>query len=98
MLAFHLGHLITGELTTYMEAGDPKTGHSKMFLDSDVPRLWQQPAPSFFARKFPTTPKMDKALDAAISSARGLKAAGAAAPAVAKGKGKGKGKGAGTRK
>lgn len=27
------GHPITGALTTYMEPGDPKTGHSKMFTE-----------------------------------------------------------------
>ena len=58
MLAQHLGHKITGDLTTYMEPGDAKTGHSKMFTDQDVPRLWAQPKPSFFARKFATTPKI----------------------------------------
>ena len=60
MLAQHLGHKITGDLTTYMEPGDAKTGHSKMFTDQDVPQLWAQPKPSFFARKFATTPKNDK--------------------------------------
>ena len=72
MLAQHLGFRISGTLTTYMEPGDPKTGHSKMFREGDVPRLWAQGPPSFFARKFPTTPKMDKALDAKLNAARGL--------------------------
>lgn len=72
MLAQHLGHKITGDLTTYMEPGDAKTGHSKMFNDQDVPRLWALTAPSFFARKFATTPKNDKALAAPIARARGL--------------------------
>ena len=76
MLAQHLGHKITGDLTTYMEPGDAKTGHSKMFTDQDVPRLWAQPKPSFFARKFATTPKNDRALAAPIAKARGLEAKG----------------------
>ena len=101
MLAQHLGHQITGELTTYMEEGDAKTGHSKMFKEEDVARLWAQPKPSFFARKFPTTPKIDKALSERIIAARGLKPAPAAAPAApakgpgGKGPGKGRGKGPG---
>ena len=54
-----------------MEPGDPKTGHSKMFTEADVPRLWAQAAPSFFARKFPTTPRMDKALSERLALAAG---------------------------
>ena len=69
-LAQKHGHQITGTLTTYMEAGDPKTGHSKLFTEADVPRLWQQPAPSFFARKFKPTPAIDKALAERIVAAR----------------------------
>ena len=103
MLAQHLGHRITGKLTTYMEPGDAKTGHSKMFFEGDVERLWQQPAPSFFARKFKTTPKEDKALDKQIAAARKLEppaadADAAAAPPSAGAKGPGgkaKGKGGG---
>ena len=68
--------MVTGDLTTYMEPGDAKTGHSKMFTDQDVPRLWAQPKPSFFARKFATTPKNDRALAAPIAKARGLEAKG----------------------
>ena len=100
MLAQHLGHRITGALTTYMEEGDAKTGHSRMFYEADLPRLWKQPAPAFFARKFPTTPKIDKAIEARIADARGLPAAPGAAAAAAPrpaAKGKGKGKGAGSR-
>ena len=61
-LANKLGHPIHGELTTYMEPGDAKTGHSRMFREGDVDRLWRTGTPNFFARKFPTTPKMDAAL------------------------------------
>ena len=57
---------ITGTLTTYMEPGDAKTGHSKSFSDTDVPRLWSQPPPAFFARKFLPTPRNDNALAARL--------------------------------
>ena len=69
-LANKLGHQITGDLTTYMEPGDAKTGHSKLFREGDVDRLWQVGAPGFFARKFPTTPKMDAALSDRVKAAR----------------------------
>ena len=109
MLAQHLGHHITGDLTTYMEPGDPKTGHSAMFRESDVARLWKTPVPNFFARKFPTTPKMDRALELPIKQTRGIPTgtasvaaaepgavdAPSASAGVGKGKGKGKGKGPG---
>ena len=52
-----------------MEPGDPKSGHSKMFTDADVSRLWAQPAPAFFARKFPTTLKVDTALTTRLKAA-----------------------------
>ena len=58
----HFGAPITGTLTTYMEPGDARTGHSKMFTEHDVSYLWSQPAPAFFARKFLPTPRMDAAL------------------------------------
>jgi hypothetical protein len=69
-LALKLGFGIRGELTTYMEPGDAKTGHSKMFREGDVDRLWKTGVPNFFARKFPTTPKMDAALSERIKAAR----------------------------
>ena len=95
MLAQHLGHAITGDLTTYMEAGDAKTGHSKMFGEADLPRLWAQGAPSFFARKWPTTPKIDRAIADRIGIARGVLSSKASGGGGAKGPGKGGGKGAG---
>jgi hypothetical protein len=52
-----------------MEPGDAKTGHSKMFVEDDVPRLWAKPAPSFFARKFRPTPQIDKVLTERIAAA-----------------------------
>ena len=75
-LAYFLGHPITGKLTSYMEAGDAKTGHAKMFQPDDVPRLWAQPKPYFFARKFPTTPKMDQALAGRIKKERAANPSG----------------------
>lgn len=69
-LALKLGFGIRGELATYMEPGDAKTGHSKMFREGDVDRLWKTGVPNFFARKFPTTPKMDAALSERIKAAR----------------------------
>jgi len=59
----------TGTLTTYMEPGDPKTGHSVMFREQDVERLWSKGPPSFFARKFLPTPKIDAALTARLKIA-----------------------------
>ena len=53
-----------------MEPGDAKTGHSKMFREGDVDRLWKTGTPNFFARKFPTTPKMDAALNERIKAAK----------------------------
>lgn len=69
-LALKLGFGIRGQLATYMEPGDAKTGHSKMFREGDVDRLWKTGVPNFFARKFPTTPKMDAALSERIKAAR----------------------------
>lgn len=69
-LANKLGHPIHGELTTYMEPGDAKTGHSRMFREGDVDRLWRTGTPNFFARKFPTTPKMDAALSERVRAAK----------------------------
>ena len=74
-LANKFGHQITGELTTYMEPGDAKTGHSKLFREVDVDRLWRTPPPKFFARKFPTTPKVDAALAERIKAAKGTEKA-----------------------
>ena len=65
----HLGAQVTGALLTYMEPGDPKTGHSRMFSEQDVAHLWSRPPPFSFARKFPTTPRMDAALAAPIKTA-----------------------------
>lgn len=59
---------ITGTLTTYMEPGDAKTGHSKMFNNASLVRLWSQPPPAFFARKFLPTPRMDAALSARLKA------------------------------
>ena len=75
-LLLHKGLPITGTLTTYMEPGDPKTGHSKTFNEQNIPMLWEQPAPALFARKFLPTPRMDTALTARLKEATG-KAGGA---------------------
>lgn len=85
------GHPITGALTTYMEPGDPKTGHSKMFTEVDVARLWAQPAPSFFARKFPTTPRVDATLLARLVKAMGGASGGSGGGSGGKGHGKSSG-------
>ena len=61
-LAQHLGLPVTGMLMTYMESGDPKTGHAQIFSEHNVSHLWRQPPPFFFARKCLTTPRMDAAL------------------------------------
>jgi hypothetical protein len=71
MWAQHFRLPITGDLTTYMEPGDPKTGHSKSFTAENISYLWSQPPPAFFARKFLPTPKMDAALAARIRNADG---------------------------
>jgi len=68
----HFGLPITGMLTTYMEPGDAKTGHSRMFSEESLTKLWNQPAPSFFARKFLPTPRMDAALTARLRTAMGI--------------------------
>lgn len=68
-LLLHKGLPITGTLTTYMEPGDPKTGHSKTFNEQNIPMLWEQPAPALFARKFLPTPRMDTALTARLKEA-----------------------------
>jgi hypothetical protein len=52
-----------------MEAGDARTGHSKTFSEANVSHLWRQPAPSFFARKFLPTPRIDAALAARVKAA-----------------------------
>ena len=65
----HLHQPVTGGLMTYMEPGDAKTGHSRMFREANLTHLWSQPAPFFFARKFPTTPWMDAALTTRIKAA-----------------------------
>ena len=60
-------------LLTYMQPGDAKTGHSKTFGPHDLPELVAKAhaaAPSFFARKFPTTPQMDEALLCSLLSTR----------------------------
>ena len=61
-LAQHYSLPIWDHLLTYMEPGDPKTGHSAMFFEKDVSRLWTLGPPSLFARKFNTSPATDKAL------------------------------------
>ena len=60
-------------ILTYMEPGSAETGHSKMFYAEDLPRLVAKARgmpPSFFARKFPTTPQMDEALMQSLMSTR----------------------------
>ena len=71
-----------GYLLTYMEPGDPKSGHPALFGAADVPRIRQAALASgqqFFARKFQTLAAVDTALAAALRGA------------VGKGKGKGGG-------
>ena len=60
-------------ILTYMEPGSAETGHSKTFHVEDLPRLGAKARgtpPSFFARKFPTTPQMDEALVRSLMSTR----------------------------
>ena len=60
-------------ILTYMEPGSAETGHSKTFRVEDLPRLVakaRSTPPSFFARKFPTTPQMDEALVRSLVSMR----------------------------
>jgi len=61
-------------LLTYMQPGDAKTGHSRMFGATDLPELISKAQarqwPSFFVRKFPTNPQMDQALATSLQSMR----------------------------
>ena len=65
-----------GYTLTYMEPGDPKSGHPALFGPADVQRVRQaaqqeESTPRFFARKFQTTAAVDQALVGAMRRAAG---------------------------